>query len=60
MKRRGPPIRRLCELCQEPYRPSHSTGRFCSRECLSESRLVQSAIIREQRAALPLRALVAA
>ena len=53
---------RLCEQCAQPFRPPHSTSRFCSRECLSESRLAQSAVIREQRAALQhaVKALVAA
>ena len=31
---------RLCEQCRQSFRPPHATGRFCSRECLSEHRIM--------------------
>jgi hypothetical protein len=31
---------RLCEQCRQSFRPSHSNGRYCSRECLSEHRMM--------------------
>ena len=32
---------RICEQCAQPFRPPHATGRFCSRECLSQYRTMQ-------------------
>lgn len=31
---------RLCEQCRQPFRPPHANSRYCSRECLSEHRMM--------------------
>jgi hypothetical protein len=48
--------RRLCEQCRQPFRRPKATARFCSRECLSEHRIMAA----RQPRPLPLKALVAA
>jgi len=49
-------LRPLCERCRQPFCRPKASARFCSRECLSEHRILAA----RQPRLLPLKALVAA